>query len=394
MDRASNKPSSRLPAAVLLLGLTSLFTDISSEMIFPLLPAFLAARIGDAPLLLGAMEGLAELVASGFKALSGRWADRVAKLRPMVLTGYTLAGIARPLMGLVTRAWQPLLIRSVDRVGKGIRTSPRDALIASSVEPGLRGRAFGFHRGMDHAGAALGSLSAIVLVWLGVQVPTVFLLSAIPAALGVAALLFVREPERPVRHIVGPGHGLEPMPPRLWNYLVPVSLFALANSTDAFLLLKLNEQGAKPELLPLSWLLLHAVKALVSYPAGVIADRVGRARVVALGWALYAVSYFGLALSPSIPFTIGVILFYGLYHALSEGAEKALLADLAPVASRGRAFGLYHGLAGAGALVAGLAFGGAWNRFGSKAAFLGAAALAFFSLVVFALRLPHARARA
>jgi hypothetical protein len=283
----------------------------------------------------------------------------------------------------------------VDRIGKGLRTSPRDALIAASVGSTSRARAFGFHRAMDHAGAALGALVAMALVGLGVEVAHVFLWAAVPGALGVLVLLFVREPARsnaPVQaRAIGPAP-LAPMPRRLWAYLLPVTVFALANSTDAFVLLKLSEQGAEPALLPFAWLLLHAVKAAVSYPAGRIADRVGKGRVVAIGWTLFAMSYLGLALSSTIAFTLIVIVFYGLYHALSEGAERGLLADLVPPAALGRAFGAYHALAGTGALVAGLGFGALWLRFGSAVAFLTAAALALVSTGLLALLLPRARA--
>lgn len=395
MAPAGSRVPTPLPRSVILLGLVSLLTDASSEMIFPLLPAFLAARIGQAPLLLGAMEGVADLISAGFKALSGRWADRARRLKPLVIAGYAIAGFARPLMAFVVSWWQPLLIRSLDRVGKGLRTSPRDALIAGAVEASSRGRAFGFHRGMDHAGAALGALIAMGLVGLGVEVARVFLLAAIPAGLAVLALLWVREPPREAIPPVGgvPLRALEPMPRRVWAYLAPVTLFALANSTDAFLLLKLSEQGVEPATLPFAWLVLHAVKAAVSYPAGVIADRVGKGRVVAIGWTLYGLSYLGLAYSPSASFTFVVIVFYGLYHALSEGAERALLADLTPVESRGRAFGAYAALAGVGSLVAGLAFGGIWYRWGSSAAFLTAAGIALVSTATLGLLLPKARAQ-
>ena len=186
MDLAAKR--SALPRAVVALGLVSLFTDVGSDMIFPLLPAFLAARFPDAPLLLGSMEGLAELVAAIFKWWSGRWADRAHRLRPLVVAGYSISATVRPLMGLVTAWWQPLLIRSTDRIGKGIRSSPRDAMISAWVPEGGRGRAFGFHRAMDNGGAALGALLAAALVGAGLKVETVFLTAAIPGAVSIATL--------------------------------------------------------------------------------------------------------------------------------------------------------------------------------------------------------------
>ena len=383
---------SRLPRTVVVLGVVSLLTDLSSEMIFPLLPAFLALRLpGAAPLLLGLMEGLAELVASVLKFQSGRWADRSRRLKPLVLAGYSVSGLARPLMAFITAPWQPVLIRALDRVGKGVRSTPRDALIAHAVPPGLRGRAFGFHRGMDHAGAALGALMAMGLLALGLRVESVFLLSAVPGFLGVLAILLAPEPAHVP--VVPGGAQASPLPRRLGWYLGPVVLFGLANATDGFLLLKLSAEGARPTLLPLAWLLLHVVKAAVSYPAGHLADRLGPARLVVTGWLLYALSYFALAAVHGVAATLAVMALYGLYHALAEGAEKALLVSLVPPEARGRAFGLYNALAGFAALGAGLLFGGLWTRAGSSVAFAAAAGVAALAAVALALLLPRARAQ-
>jgi MFS family permease len=378
----------RLPRTVWVLGVVSLLTDISSDMIFPLLPAFLAARFPAAPVLLGTMEGLADLVASVLKYQSGAWADRARRLKPMVLLGYGLSSLTRPLMALVTLPWQPIVIRALDRVGKGVRSSPRDALIAHSVDPSMRGRAFGFHRGMDHAGAAVGALAAMLLVAVGLRVEQVFYVAAVPGLLAVVAILLVREPPRPAP---AASRALAPVPGRLAYYLVPVTLFGVANSTDAFLLLKLTEEGAPAELLPLAWLLLQAVKSAVSFPAGRLADRLGASRLVVAGWSLYALSYFALAGARGVALTMVVIAIYGLYHALAEGAEKSLLTALVPAEARGRAFGLYNGLSGGASLVAGLLFGALWTTLGSTTAFVTAGALAGLSALLLVLLLPRAR---
>ncbi|WP_257459745.1 MFS transporter [Archangium lipolyticum] len=383
----------RLPRTVVVLGVVSLLTDVSSDMIFPLLPAFLAARLPAAPLLLGTMEGLADLVSALLKYQSGVWADRARRLKPLVLLGYGLSSLMRPLMAVVTAAWHPIAIRALDRVGKGVRSSPRDALIAHSVDAGSRGRAFGFHRGMDHAGAAVGSLAALLLVAVGLRVEQVFFIAAVPGLLGVLALLLVREPERPVPQASAPGatRALAPVPRRLAYYLVPVTLFGVANSTDAFLLLKLTEEGAKPEFLPLAWLLLQAVKSAVSFPAGRLADRLGASRLVLTGWSLYALSYLALAWARGVTLTMIVIAIYGLYHAMAEGAEKSLLTALVPAEARGRAFGLYNGLVGGASLAAGLLFGALWTKLGSTTAFITAGVLAGLSAALLVVLLPRAR---
>jgi len=387
---AARAVGGRLPRAVVLLGLVSLLTDVSSEMIFPLLPAFLAARFPAAPLLLGAMEGLSDLVSALLKYRSGLWADRARRLKPLVLLGYGVSSLARPMMAFVTLGWQPLLVRALDRVGKGVRSSPRDAIIAHSVPEGARGRAFGFHRGMDHAGAAVGALVAMALMALGLRAEQVFLAAAVPGFLALLCIAVVPEPARaPVED--GKGAALVPVPRRLAYYLVPVALFGVANATDAFLLLKLTEEGAPPALLPLAWLMLHLVKAGVSYPAGWLADRLGASRLVLAGWGLYALSYVALSQVRGIPGTLAVMAFYGLYHALAEGAEKSLLTSLVPSAACGRAFGLYNGLTGGASLAAGLLFGAVWTRWGSAPAFLFAGLLAAVSAVLLTVLLPRAR---
>lgn len=391
MDPVVSRSVRALPPTVVALGVVSLLTDVSSEMIFSLLPAYLAAHVVGAPVVLGAMEGLADLVSAGFKYTSGKWADRASRLRPFVFAGYSLSALTRPLMAFAVSWWEPVLVRMTDRVGKGIRTTPRDALIAHWVPEGARARAFGFHRGMDHAGAALGSAVALLLVGAGLAVERVFLASIVPGLLAVGVLFWTREPNRPERERDQPRRALVPVPRRLWGYLVPVTVFGMANATDAFLLLLLTQQGARPEVLPAAWLLLHIVKSAVSYPAGWLADRLGAFGVVLAGWCLYTASYVLLANSPSVAFTFGTIAFYGLYHALAEGAEKSLLTSLVPAGARGRALGLYHGLSGVASLAAGLLFGELWIRLGSKVAFLTAGGIAGLAAVLLPVLYPLAR---
>lgn len=390
MDPRSSR--SALPKTVLALGVVSFFTDVSSEMIFPLLPAFLAARLPAAPLLLGAMEGLADLVSAGIKIWAGRLTDRSARLRPLVFAGYGLSTFFRPLMAFVGAWWQPLVVRSLDRVGKGLRGAPRDVLIASWAGADSRGRAFGFHRAMDHGGAAVGALIASVALFWGASMERIFLFSAIPGALALVAISFSKE--APAREPKATQERLDPIPSRLYWYLAPVALFSLANATEAFLLLRLSEQGLSAALLPVAWLVLHFIKSVISTPAGRLADSMGSQRLVPVGWLLFSVSYVALALSPSWPWTVAAMALFGLHRALAEGAEKSLLVELSPVEARGRAFGLFHALTGLGALGAGLAFGGLWLRWGPSFAFLLAGGLSALAAALLVLWLPRARASA
>ena len=284
-----------LPRTVVGLGLVSLFTDASSEAIFPLLPAFLVS-LGAPNWFIGLVEGTAELVASSLKYVTGRLSDRFARLKPLVLAGYGLSTLVRPLVAFATVPWHVLLVRAGDRVGKGVRTTPRDALIASVTDASIRGRAYGFHRAMDHAGAALGTLLAAALLWLlgatGGATPenaqkmrTVFLWAAVPGVFAMIALALTPEPKRQPPASTATS---EPLSPALKRALVALVLFAIANATDAFLLVKAAALGASPVLAPMLWLTLHVVKASTATFGGRLADRHGKRRALIIGWCVYA----------------------------------------------------------------------------------------------------------
>ncbi len=375
----------RLPATVIALGLTSLLTDVASEMIYPLLPVFVAT-LGGAPALLGLIEGVAEAIASLLKLVSGRMSDRAARRRPLVLAGYGLAALVRPLMALASAPWHVLAIRATDRVGKGVRTAPRDALIADAVPADEAGRAFGFHRAMDHAGAVIGPLLALALLAGGASVRTVFWLAAIPGVLGVLAVLRVREPEREVP-VAAPGvaGASAPMSSPLRRYLVVLGLFALGNSSDAFLLLRAGELGVAVRWMPLLWLVLHVVKLTSSYLGGGWADRVPRTRLIIAGWVVYAATYVGFALASATWHVWALFVVYGVYYGLTEPAEKALVRDLAPAAARGRAYGAYHFVIGITAVPAGLLTGGLWQGASGRVALLVGAGLALAAALALAV---------
>jgi len=370
------------------LGLVSLLTDASSEMIYPLLPAFLTGTLRAGPAFLGVVEGLAEAVAAAVKIVSGRVSDRISRRKPLVVAGYALSSLVRPMVALATVPGHVLAVRVLDRVGKGVRGAPRDALLAEVVPPGDRGRAFGFQRAMDHAGAMVGPLLASAALLVTSDLRVVFALAAVPAALAVATLAWgVREDPRPVGPHAGapPVSGGSSLEPALVRYLGVLALFTLGNSSDAFLLLRAQEAGVVLAALPALWALLHLVKAGASTWGGALSDRIGRRRAILLGWGVYAIAYAGCAVAGSPLQVAFLFAFYGLFHALTEGAERALVADLAGGATRGRAFGLFHAVTGAALLPASLLTGVLWQRFGAPLALAtggGLATLAALGLLV------------
>jgi len=290
------------------------------------------------------------------------------------------------LIGLAASWPAVLLLRFIDRIGKGVRTSPRDALIAESTPPAYRGKAFGFHRAADHAGAVAGPLLATVLLgFFAIRIQTVFILSILPGLLTLAVLLVgVRDtrpdsnPDKPAARADARGFWAE-MPKSLRRFVGILFLFTLGNSTDAFLLLRAQDLGISVALIPFLWMVLHLVKMVGSVPAGILSDRLGRKGVIVAGWIIYAVAYAGFARAESPWEAWALFAFYGLYFALTEGVEKALIADLAPAHRRGSAFGLYNLMIGIGALPASLLFGWIWQTYGSPAAFAMGAAFAVVS---------------
>ena len=375
-----------LPKAVVALGTVSLLNDASSEMIYPLLPLFLA-QLGASVAFIGMIEGIAETTASLLKLVSGWLADRLGRHKVFTALGYGLAVFTRPLLALATAPWQVLCLRFMDRLGKGLRTAPRDTLIAQATAPGARGMAFGFHRGMDHLGATLGPLLASgILLFAPKDYRLVFWLATVPAVFALVALAYG------VRHVS------EPLPERAgqaWHLRLPdgnfrwlllcVLIFTLSNSSDAFLLLRAEQAGVSAAFVPLLWAGLHLFKSLLATPGGMLADRWGHARALMLGWLLYALVYTGFGFA-SAAWHISVLFgLYALYFALTEGAERALVAALAPPHQRGQAFGAFHLVVGIGMLPASILFGLVWQRFGTTAAFLMGASLALLAAGLLAL---------
>lgn len=376
---------------VIILGMVSLLNDGASEMIYPLLPAFLSAVLGAGPAALGIIEGVAETTASLLKFYSGYLSDRVRKRKGWIVAGYSLSNIIRPLIALSTSWLHVLTLRFSDRIGKGLRTSPRDAIIADSTPPEFRGRAYGFHRAMDHAGAIIGPIAATgLLVLFNDDLKTVFLLSFIPGLLAVVLLLTgLREKEPAAPRAAVRGFSVRSawveMGPAFRRYLGILLLFTLGNSTDAFLLLRAQQLGVPISLLPAIWVVLHVVKMGFSVPGGILSDRIGRKKVIVAGWLVYALVYASFGAANQQWHAWALFAVYGIYFGLTEGVEKALVADFAPAHLRGSAFGLYHLLVGVGALPASLLFGLVWQTYGPAAAFGMGAALALVASVLLSM---------
>jgi MFS family permease len=381
-DEPSPQPSSptgRLPSAVVALGITSFFTDIGSEMIFPLLPVFVAS-LGATPAFLGLVEGLADATASLLKLGAGTVADRMPRKKPLVLLGYGVATFVRPLMGVAALPWHVLAVRVTDRIGKGIRTAPRDALIAASVPPEQAGRAFGLHRAMDHAGAVVGPLVATGLLALGLSMQQVFLAAIVPGLFAMFALAPVREapaaPPPPAGGTAKAEGAAGALPRSYYGYLGIIALFSLGASSDAFLLLRASDLGVPTALIPTLWVVLHVSKLASSYYGGALADRVPRTRLIVAGWGVYALTYLGLGFATAAWQVWLLFVFYGLYYGLTEPSERALVKDIAPPQVQGRAFGLYHFTVGMSAIPASLLTGFVWQSVSPRAALTLGAALA------------------
>jgi MFS family permease len=394
-DKDTDEPGAprRLGRNVYALAAVSFFTDVSSEMIYPLLPVFLTTVLGASAGFIGAIEGAAESTASFLKLASGWWSDRMRRRKPLIVAGYAIASAARPLVAMARSATQVLLIRVSDRVGKGLRNAARDALVADSVHPSVRGRAFGLRSAADNAGALLGpSIAFALLHWGGLSLRTIFWLASIPGAIAVVvAIVGVRETARHVP-VEKQAELRTHMGGRFWAFLVVMLIFTLGNSTDAFLLLRAKELGVPVTLAPILWALLNGVKSLSNIPGGALSDRVGRRPALVAGWLVYAATYLLFARASQAWHAWFLFAVYGVYFGFTEGTQLALVADVAPADRRGAAYGWYYLAIGIGALPASIGFGIVWDRFGSAVAFGVGASLALLAAIGLLL-LPRDRSQ-
>lgn len=359
-----------LPRAVWLLGLVSFCNDAASELVYPLVPLYLASVLLAGPRALGLIEGIAEATGSLLKLFAGVLADRTRSTKPWVVGGYGLAALARPLLAFANSWPSVLTLRFADRVGKGLRTSPRDALLALSIDERRRGLAFGLHRTMDNLGAVVGPLLAAGLLAAQVPLREVFLWAALGGVAAVVLALAVREPARETAPVVVPfSWTLRGLPGPFRRYLVVLGLFTLGNSSNMFLLLRARELGFPEYQVPLLWALVALTAAVFSTPLSALSDRLGRPRLIVGGWLIYAGFYLLLGFNGHPVLLWPLFGLYGLFMAATEGAEKALVADLAPRALLGTAYGWFNMIAGIMLLPASVLFGGLWQQAGAPVAF-------------------------
>jgi len=391
---ANTSSSHSLPRNVKLLGYASLLNDVASEMIYPLMPQFLIGVLGGNRFHLGIIEGVADSTSSLLKLWSGAWSDRAGRRKGFVVFGYVLAAIARPLIGVAQAPWHLFAARTADRIGKGIRQAPRDALIADSTNPAIRGRAYGFNRAMDHLGAAIGPLlaTAFLLAWPG-QLRTLFLLTVVPG-LAVAALVIwgLKEQSNGPSRASGSNDAtkepaqltLTPLGRNFRWYLAALAIFTLGNASDAFLLVRASELGVPTAMLPILWCAFHVVKSSGSLIAGRAVDRIGPRPLILVGWLVYAAVYVAFAYATEAWHVWALFLTYAVFFALTEPAERTLAAMLAGHQKKGLAFGWFNFAIGVAALPSSLIFGWIYEHFGPFAAFGWGAGLSLLAAVLLA----------
>ena len=382
--KAYFKRYKNLSGNVLALSLVSFLNDTSSEIIYPLLPAFLAITLGASPFVIGLIEGFAESFASLIKLFSGYLSDKFENRKLPVFGGYAIASLMRPLLAFATSWQQVLFVRLADRTGKGIRVAPRDSLLAASVSDEKRGFAFGFNRAADHLGAVIGPMIAFVLLYFlanDANKPTseeyrqVFLFASIPIVIGLFVIIFFvkeKKPDKSAKDTLSAPikFSLKEFDGNFKRLLFVVALFTLSNSTDAFLLLRAEQAGIPLVFLPLLWMALHMSKVISSLIFGELSDKVGRRKLIFAGWMLYALVYCGFAFVSNAWQALVLFLIYGIFFGLTEGVEKALVADLVPEKKRGTAYGFYNLAFGITVLPASLLFGMLWENFNASVAFL------------------------
>lgn len=385
-DLAAAEAPSLVPGVtrnVFRLGVVSFVNDIASKMAYPLIPIFLTSTLGAPVAALGAIEGVAEGTASSLKVASGWLSDRVGRRKGLVSAGYVLSALGKALLALAFAWPQVFVARFVDRFGKGVRTSPRDALIADGTPLSLLGRVFGFHRALDTAGSVIGPLIALLLVgaW-GLSIRAVLLLALVPAVAAVAILLLVRDIPPKSAAEADADESPARAPGAYWAFLAVVLVFTIGNSSDAFLILRARDVGLSVSLVVVAYVAFNVSYSLLSTPAGIVSDRVDRRLLYTLGLVIYGLVYMGFAWLPSTAWVWPLFVVYGSYMALTEGVARALVAEAAPSGRRGTFLGLYHTSVGLAALLASVMAGLLWQAVAPAAPFAVGAGMAFAAAVL------------
>jgi MFS family permease len=405
-EKPSRPSIKQLPRNVWAVGLTSFFMDISSEMVINIIPLFLANVLGVQTSIIGLIEGIAEATASILKLFSGWLSDRLGSRKWIAVAGYGLSAITKPFF-FIASSWELIAgVRWADRIGKGIRTAPRDALVADSTPEKMRGMAFGFNRALDRAGAMLGLIIAAVVVWMAQSTnldlskstfQTIVLISLLPAFLSVLSLAIGTKDVAVTNKREAPKFSLRGMGKPFYIFLIIVSIFALGNSSDGFLVLRAQNLGISVTGILIMLAVFNMISSLVATPAGSLSDRIGRRRLIIGGWLVYAVIYFGFALAQSAWQVWALYITYGFYFGMAFGTANAMVADLVPENVRGTAYGTYNAVIGLlafpSSLIAGLLWQGvgSWSGFGPSAPFLFGGSLALIAAILMAFWMPKVK---
>ncbi len=370
---------------IFILGLVSLFTDLSSQMVFPLIPLFLTTVLGAGAYAVGIVEGAAETTASLLKVVSGYWSDKIKKRKPFVLFGYSLSSITKPLFAFANVWSFVLFVRVIERIGKGLRTAPRDALVAESCDEGVRGKAYGFHRAMDGIGSVLGAILAFLLLpVLGYR--NIFLFAFIPGIIAVFVILFIKEKKAPVKEEPQEKPvrlSFKGLPKNLRLFIIVSSIFALGHFGYAFLLLRAKNIGLADNTAILLYVLFYIVYTICIIPAGILSDKIGRKPVLVAGYLVFAITSFGLIYSSNIHSILLFFVIYGIFYAMIDGVQRAFVVDLAPKHLKATALGAFHTAIGLVALPGGFIAGLLWDKVSPEATFVYGVILAILSIVLF-----------
>jgi MFS family permease len=370
---------------VFILGLVSLFTDISSQMVFPLIPLFMITVLGTGAYAVGIVEGAAEATASLLKVVSGYWSDKIRRRKPFVLLGYSLSAITKPLFAFATIWSFVLVIRVVERIGKGLRTAPRDAIVAESCDESVRGKAYGFHRAMDGIGSTLGAVIAFLLLpLLGYE--KIFLFAFLPAIVAVFVILFIKERKAPAKEEgkeMSIKISFKELPANLKLFIIVSSIFAIGHFGYAFLLLRAVDIGLTDQMAILLFILFYVVYTVCSVPSGMLSDKIGRKPVLRAGYVLFGITSLGLVFTSDIYSILLMFVIYGIFYAMIDGAQRAFVVDLAPGHLKATALGTFHTAIGLVALPGGCIAGFLWDQISPEATFIYGLVLAVFSLVLF-----------